>query len=115
MSVADVEEQIVAEGVEIIWVIEEVRFNDAGLHEHCAEFTESITGSNVGWCVGDGETQPEPGVFDDSPFSNNRGFDILVDRSTMEVVLTTSHGTTGGNENLDGQELLEQIQAFTRP
>lgn len=112
---ADVEQQIVAEGVEIIWVIEEVRLSTPGLYEHCAEFNDDISGTQVGWCVGDGETQPEPGVFDDSPFSRARGFDILVDRSTMEIVLTTNHGTTGGNDNISGEELLAEIRTFTQP
>ena len=114
MSVAAVEDEILAEGVQIIWVIEQVNFVTAGLYEHCAEFSSDVSGSTAGWCVGDGETQPESGVFDDSPFSISRGFDILVDRSTMEVVLTTNHGTPGGNDNITGAELLTQIRAFTQ-
>jgi hypothetical protein len=115
VSVADVEDEIVAEGVQIIWVIEQINFVTAGLYEHCAEFNEAVSGSTAGWCVGDGETTPEAGVFDDSPFSDRRGFDILVDRSTMEVVLTTNHGTTNGNENISGDELLAEIRTFTSP
>lgn len=113
-SVAEVEEQIEAEGVAIVWVIEQIDFFTDGSVTHCAEFTGAI-GSDAGWCVGDGETQPTPGAFDDSPFSEGRGFDILVDRATMEIVLTTNHGTPTGNENITGTELLTQIRAFTQP
>ncbi|TNE88201.1 MAG: hypothetical protein EP330_16055 [Deltaproteobacteria bacterium] len=102
-----------AEGVAIIWVIEEINLGRDGLYEHCEEFN-GLIGTDAGWCVGDGETMPEPGVFDNSPFSEARGFDILVDRSTMEVVLTTNHGTTSGNENITGEELLAEIRTFTQ-
>ena len=54
---------------------------------------------------------PTPKAFDDSPFSVARGFDIIVPRSTMEIVFTTSHGSPGGNENINGQQLLAEIQA----
>lgn len=110
---AAVEDEILAEGVQIVWVIEQVNFTTAGLYEHCAEFNEEVSGSTAGWCVGDGETMPEAGVFDDSPFSDRRGFDILVDRSNMEVVLTTAHGTPNGNDNITGEELLAEIRVFT--
>ncbi|MEN0062549.1 MAG: hypothetical protein AAGA48_10400 [Myxococcota bacterium] len=67
-------------------------------------------GSNRGICVGDSETRPEAGTFDQSPFSIARGFDIIVDRSSMEIVWESSHGTPSGNENLDGTEVLAAVQ-----
>ena len=112
-SVADVEEDIVAEGVEIIWVIEEISLGVNGTVEHCEDFN-SLTGSNRGWCVGDGQTQPTEGAFDNSPFSDQRGFDILVERESMVVLLETSHGSTNGNANLTGPELLERIRTFSQ-
>lgn len=112
--VADVEDEIKAEGVEIIWIIEEISFGTAGLYEHCGDFNSQISGSSAGWCVGDGETQPSAGVFDDSPFSDGRGFDVLVDRSTMQIVYSTNHGTPSGNENITGEELLADIRVFTQ-
>ncbi|MCO4745820.1 MAG: hypothetical protein KC912_13585 [Proteobacteria bacterium] len=114
MSVADVENDIVAEGVELIWVIEDITFGVDGTAEHCAEFASDVSGSSQGWCVGDGQTQPVAETFDDSPFSEGRGFDILVDRSTMEVLFTTNHGTPTGNENVTGQELLTMIRGYTQ-
>ena len=112
-SVAEVEEQIEAEGVEIIWVIEEISFGTSGEVVHCPEFTDLI-GSDRGWCVGDGQTMPTASAFDDSPLSDDRGFDILVERESMVVVLETSHGSTNGNANLTGAELLEQIRVFSQ-
>ena len=68
-------------------------------------------GSNLGWCVGDSETIPLPGTFDESPFSIERGFDIIVPRGGMDIRYTTNHGTGGGNENISGEELLAEVQA----
>lgn len=113
MSVAGVEDDIVAEGVEFIWVIEELAFGETGLLEHCDAFND-VTGSQQGWCVGDGETQPVASAFDDSPFSNARGFDMLVDRSTMEIVYTTTHGTGAADENITAEQLLAAIRGFTQ-
>jgi len=67
-------------------------------------------GSSKGWCVGDGETEPEAGAWDESPFSVGRGFDIVVPRSTMTVEFTTNHGTPSGNENIDGDAVLEAVR-----
>ena len=39
-----------------------------------------------------------------------RGFDIVVDRASMQVLYQTTHGTPGGNENLTAQQLLEEIR-----
>ncbi len=82
---------------------------NVGTAETCRATLDSF-GSNNGWCVGDGDTEPEPGTFDDSPFSIGRGFDIIVDRATMEIVYTTSHGTPAGNENLTGEDILAAVE-----
>lgn len=105
-----VEQQILDAGAQIIWVLEQNSFGQPGTAEMCRNFLDS-RGSELGWCVGDGETIPTPGTFDTSPFSIARGFDIIVPRSTMEIVFTTNHGTPQGNENISGEELLAQIQA----
>ena len=81
-----------------------------GTAEDCRDFMDDL-GSARGWCVGDGETQPDSGVWDNSPFSVGRGFDIIVPRHSMEIVYTTNHGTPGGNENLTGAEVLEAVEA----
>lgn len=75
----------------------------------CLNFMEG-RGSDAGWCVGDAETQPEPGTFDDSPFSVARGFDMLVPLDTMTVDYTTSHGTPSGNENPTGEDVLAEVR-----
>ena len=69
-------------------------------------------GSDNGWCVGDSETEPEPGTFDNSPFSVERGFDIIVTRSDMRIGYATSHGTPSGNENVDGEDILAEVQSL---
>ncbi|MCO4773123.1 MAG: hypothetical protein KDA24_24020 [Deltaproteobacteria bacterium] len=79
-----------------------------GTAEGCRDFMDG-RGSEAGWCVGDGQTEPEPGVWDDSPFSVGRGFDIIVPTHSMEIVFTTNHGTPGGNENLTGDEVLDAV------
>ena len=101
-------------GAEIIWVLEQSPFFDAGTAERCATDIQSY-GGTTGWCVGDGQTQPLPGTFDKSPFSVQRGFDMIVVRETMEIVYSTSHGTEAGNENLNGEAVLEEVRRWTAP
>ncbi|MFK7931285.1 MAG: hypothetical protein AB8H79_24090 [Myxococcota bacterium] len=60
--------------------------------------------------MGDSQTQPVAGAFDDSEFSKERGFDMLVLRDSMTVVWTSTHGTTAGNENLTGADVLAAVQ-----
>ena len=105
-----VEQDILALGAQIIWVLEANSFLQPGTAEECRNFMDA-QGSETGWCVGDGQTIPTPGTFDNSPFSQGRGFDIIVPRSTMEIVYSTNHGTPGGNENITGEELLAEIAA----
>ena len=105
----EVEDQIIAAGAEIIWVLEANAFLQPGTAEDCRTIVNGL-GSQVGWCVGDSETMPVAGVFDNSPFSLSRGFDIIVPRATMEIVYATNHGTPGGNENISGEALLAQVQ-----
>lgn len=105
-----VEDEIVDAGAEIIWVLERGPFLEEGTAELCMETMDVLDDPQQGWCVGDQETQPEPQTFDNSPFSEGRGFDIVVPRSTMEVVFTTNHGTPQGNENLDGEAVLQAVK-----
>ena len=79
-----------------------------GTAEACRDFMDD-RGSEAGLCVGDGQTEPEAGVWDNSPFSVGRGFDIIVPRDSMEIVFTTNHGTPAGNENIDGEDVLEAV------
>lgn len=111
----DVENEIIAAGAEIIWVLEEDIPGDPGTAQACMEFLD-FYGATQGWCVGDAHTlnalgMPVPGTFDDSPFSVGRGFDIVVPRSTMTIEYTTNHGTVGGNENPSGHEVLAAVEA----
>lgn len=105
---AEVEEDILAAGAEIIWVLEQGQAFQDGTAELCRT-TMDRYGSDKGWCVGDEETQPVSGTFDDSPFSVSRGFDIIVPRDTMEIVYSTSHGTPSGNDNLEGADVLQAV------
>ena len=116
MSVVEVEDDIVAAGAEIIWVLEQDVQGVDGTMTSCMSFMDdagALAGvpADKGWCVGDAQTMPVPGTFDDSPFSIARGFDIIVVRETMEVVFTTNHGTPGGNDNITGAELLAEVEA----
>jgi hypothetical protein len=106
-----VEQQILDAGAEIIWVLETDSFLQPGTAQGCRNLVDSL-GSTHGWCVGDGDTQPVPGTFDNSPFSIERGFDIVLPTQTMVIEYATNHGTPQGNENITGEELLAQIQAI---
>jgi hypothetical protein len=112
----EVEDDIVAAGAEIIWVLEADVQSVDGTMTSCMDFMDdagALAGvpADKGWCVGDGQTLPVPGTFDDSPFSVFRGFDMIVVRETMEIVYTTSHGTPGGNDNPTGADVLAEVQA----
>lgn len=105
-----VENDIIAAGAEIIWVLERSADNSPGTAEGCLSFMTQL-GATKGWCVGDSQTQPTAYTFDNAPFSIGRGFDLIVPRSSMEVVFTSSHGTPTGNDNLSGAEILSAVQA----
>lgn len=107
---AEVEDEIVAAGAEIIWVLEADQSQTPGTVDLCMDVMDGLGSEDQGWCVGDGETQPVAGTFDDSPFSVARGFDMIVPRSTMEIVWTSSHGTPSGNENLEGSDVLQAVK-----
>ena len=92
-----------------MWVLEADALGTPGTAVKCTEVMAQL-GSTTGWCVGDAETLPVPGVFDASPFAIGRGFDIIVERSTMEIAYSTSHGTPGGNENITGDDLLQAVR-----
>lgn len=108
---AEVEDEIVAAGAQIVWVLEQDPSFQPGTADLCAEVMDALGSEDQGWCVGDAQTEPVPGTFDESPFSVGRGFDLIVPRSTMEIVWTSSHGTPSGNENLDGATVLEAVEA----
>lgn len=107
---AEFADDIVAEGAEIIWVLEQDPSGTPGTAELCMEVMDELSAPSQGFCVGDAQTEPVPGVFDASPFSIERGFDMIVSRSTMEILWTSSHGSPSGNENLDGSDILAKVQ-----
>ncbi|MCK6549118.1 hypothetical protein L6R52_24960 [Myxococcota bacterium] len=95
--------------VEIIWVLEQDTSFVDGTAQSCRTFVNG-RGSDKGWCVGDGQTMPTAGEFDDSPFSAFRGFDMLVRKSDMHIIWTTNHGTPSGNENLTSDQILAELR-----
>lgn len=108
-----VEEAILAEGFQIIWVLEEDRVFRAGTAAECLRFMQG-QGSDKGICVGDGQTQPIASAFDNSPFSIRRGFDMAVRLRDMRIMYTTNHGTPSGNHNLTGAEVLADLRNLPR-
>lgn len=116
-----IEDDFVAAGAEIVWVLEQDTDFQPGTAASCMDTLEFLD-ARRGWCVGDGETQPEPGTFDSSPFSVNpgesdapehpsgRGFDMIVPISTMTIAYTTNHGNPHLNENITAEELLAVVQ-----
>lgn len=108
---ANREAEFLAKGVEIIWVLEQSPTFSGGTMDNCLDVMGTL-GATAGWCVGDDEIQPQPNVFDDSPFSVNRGFDMLVPRSTMTIEWTSSHGSPAGNDNPSASEMLDAVDAL---
>lgn len=108
---AQIEEDILAERVQIIWILEADSGGTPGTAESCRAFMDA-RGSDKGICVGDGQTMPVPRVWDQSPFAIGRGFDLLVRRSDMKIGWSTTHGTPAGNENLTGEQLLQAVRDF---
>ena len=108
---AQVEDEIIAEGAQIIWVLEANRFGQPGTAEDCRAFM-SGRGSTRGICVGDSQTMPTAGVWDRSPFAIGRGFDLLMRRSEMRIDWVSTHGTPGGNDNLTGEEVLAEVRRY---
>jgi len=108
--VVGIEDEIVKAGAQIIWVLEKgPRFED-GTSDLCYTLLGDNGGSTQGYCVGDDQTVPVAGAFDDSPFSVNRGFDIVVNRRTMKIVWESSHGSPSGNDNPSAAEVLAAVQ-----
>jgi hypothetical protein len=106
-----VEQDLVDAGAQVIYVLEQDTSFNIGTASSCRSYMDG-KGSTTGWCVGDGETMPTSGTFDDSPFAIGRGFDFVVVRETMEIVYVSTHGTPAGNDNLTGPELLAEVQAI---
>ena len=107
---AEVEDEITDAGAQIIWVLEQGRAQEPGTAELCDGVLDDLGGGDQGLCVGDAETEPVAGVFDESPFSVYRGFDMILPRTTMEILWTSSHGTPEGNENPTGEEVLDAVR-----
>jgi len=108
--VAELQNELEAAGAGIIWVLEADESLTAGTADSCVRIMSDLEASR-GWCVGDGQTMPTPGAFDESPFSEKRGFDMIVAPATMEVLWVTNHGSPSGNDNLDADEVLEAVEA----
>ena len=109
---AEVEADIESAGAQLIWVLQQGPLLNPGTASECRERFDGY-GSKSGLCVGDGETEPEPASFHESSLAEGRGFDLMVDLKTMEIVWTSTHGTPSGNENLDGAQVLEAVRAQT--
>ena len=108
---AESAQDIEAAGASIIWVLERSATNAPGTAERCVDFmTNEAIGADRGWCVGDGQTEPDPREFDNSPFSEGRGFDIVVPTGSMVIEANANHGTPSGNDNLDGAEILALVE-----
>ncbi len=106
---AEFEDDIVDAGAEIIWVLEQDENVEPGTAALCMPVMDEIGSEDQGWCVGDSEALPVAYPFDDSPFAENRGFDMIVARSTMEVVWVSTHGSGSANENLEGSDVYAAV------
>ena len=109
---AAIDDDFIAAGAEIIWILEQGPFFEDGTADNCLDVLTSV-GADQGWCVGDDETDdPYADVWDDSPFAVDRGVDIIVRRSTMTIEWVASHGSPGGNDNVSAADLLAEVEAI---
>ena len=60
---AQVEEQIISEGTQLIWVMTELSHGAPGTAENCRDFMDN-RGSDSGLCVGDSQTMPTAFLID---------------------------------------------------
>ena len=81
-----------------------------GTAELCVDVMTALGSVSNGWCVGDSETGPINGAWDESELAEGRGFDLIVERSSMKIVWISTHGTPAANENLDGQGVLSAVE-----
>ncbi len=102
--------EIEAAGARLVWMLEEDVGGTPGTARTCDDTVSELGAPPVGLCVGDGQTEPTPGVFDDASFAVARGFDMIVARETMEIVWASSHGSPSGNDNPSGDEVLERVR-----
>ena len=109
---AQVEEDIIAAGAQIIWVLENTANGSTANAQACRNSFDSY-GSDKGYCVGDDQTMPAAGTFDRSPFAEGRGVDLIITRSDMVIQFEAAHGTPRGNENLTGAEILAEVRRIT--
>lgn len=91
-------------------MLEQDQYVRPGTAARCMDVMDELGSIDKGWCVGDEQILPFAGIFDDSQFSVNRGFDMIVPRTTMEIVYTTSHGTPAGNDNPDAADVLQAVK-----
>jgi len=110
--VAQVEQQILAAGAQIVWVLEQDMSFQPGTAQACRTFLNS-QGSSAGICVGDGQTMPTARVWDRSPLSIARGIDVIVRLDDMKIAFVATHGTPAGNDNLTGAQVLQHVRDIT--
>lgn len=107
---ASLESEIVDAGAEIVWVLEQDNLFGDGTAESCMAVMDGLGSDDKGWCVGDDELMPTDSLFDESELAEGRGFDVVVERSSMRIVWVSTHGTPSGNDNEDGADVLAAVQ-----
>lgn len=109
----EISDDIEALGAGIVWVHTDDLDHSVGTAERCIELLDTIKGPKAGWCVGDDGTLPEAGTFRTSKWANP-GYDLVVDRVTMNVELIATHGAGPRNQNMSAEELQQEIQRIVR-
>ena len=98
-----------AAGALIVWVIQEDTFASAASSQDAQNVVEFTIGSGEGIRVGDADTLPTAGTFENSPFiTSNRGFEMIVRRSDMRIVYSAPQGN---DRPIDGQDFLNEVLA----
>ena len=107
----DLEGQFIANDAQIIWMLQESGvLTPATSQDSQNFFSADPQTSGVGIRVGDADTQPVAGAFEDSPFipdgfgESDRGFAMVVRKSDMRIVWAEFNGN---ERNISGQDVLD--------
>lgn len=100
------EDELAAAGARVIWVLNEnISFQLASSQDAQNYYRDTIV-SERGVAVGDAETSPDVGAFNETPIiTSGRGFVMVVRRSDMQVTYSVNYSSSSANE------LLAQVQA----
>lgn len=102
----DVEDEFAAAGARVIWVLNENISFQLATSQDAQNYYRDTIASALGVAVGDAETSPDVGAFNDTPIiTSGRGFVMVVRRSDMQVTYSVNYSSSSA------AALLAEVQA----